>query len=464
MFRVVKTGAPVRAVARLRAELGDGKVLVDEDSMIEYSVDMADYSGKPLAVVKITSEQDVVNAVKIANEELIPVIARGAGSSLTGAVVKDGAILLDMRGFARILKIDTVNYYAQVEPGITLDDLNKALEKEGFFLPPDPASSYICTVGGAISEGSGGMRCVRYGTMKDWVLALRVVLGNGKAVRFGEPLAKNRAGYDLVHLMVGSEGTLGIVTEAYLKIVPIGTANRRRLWVLFDRWEDAGKAIVALRSSRILPGIMEFMDRASVGAVKRALEMDIEESEATLMVDVDESQLDAAVKVFSENQSRKILVAKDEEEAEKFYQARVWAYVAVKGMATGVQVEDVVVPIDRLVEYLMLIQDVAKKSGLTIPVVGHAGDGNVHPMILYEKDDPKSREIANSVFEEICRYAISVGGSVTGEHGVGVQKVRLFREQLEAHDGIDALELMKGIKRLFDPNGILNPGKYVEAA
>jgi glycolate oxidase len=460
----VRAGAPEKALQRLREEFGEGTLIADKESMSDYSIDMADYTGDPLAVVKVGSEGDVVKVVKIANEELVPVVARGAGSSLTGAVVTDGAIILDMRGFARVLKVDKVNYYVRVEAGITLDDLNKALEKEGFFLPPDPASSYICTVGGAIAEGSGGMRCVRYGTMKDWVLALRVVLGNGKAVQLGEPLAKNRAGYDLVHLLVGSEGTLGIVTEAYLKIIPLGTVDTKRLLVLFDSWEDAGRAIVALRSSGTIPLIMEFMDRVSVGAVKRALEMDLEEAEATLLVDVEESQWDQATKVFTESGSRKILVAKDEEEAEKFYQARVWAYVAVKGMGSGVQTEDVVVPIDKLVDFLTMVRVLAKKSGLLIPVVGHAGDGNVHPMIVYDKDDPKSREAANSVFEEICRYAISVGGSVTGEHGVGIQKVRLFREQLTAHDGLDSLALMKGIKRLFDPNGILNPGKYVEAA
>lgn len=453
-----------KVLEMLKAELGEDRVAADQDPTSEFSLDMADYAGVPLAVVRVKSEDDVVKAVKVANEERTPIIARGAGSSLTGAAVTEGAIILDMRGLARVLKVDRVNYYAQVEPGISLDDLNKELEKHGFFLPPDPASSYICTVGGAISEGSGGMRCVRYGTMKDWVLALRVVLGNGQVVQLGEPLAKNRAGYDLVHLIVGSEGTLGIITQAYLKIIPKATVPSKRLLVLFDRWEDAGRAIADLRSSLILPGIMEFMDKACVKAVNQALQAGLDEAEATLLVDVEERELEAVAKIFSQDGARKVHIAKNEEEADSLYQARMWAYPAMKALATGAMAEDVVVPIDRLAEYLGMVREIAERFSLSIPIVGHAGDGNIHPTILYDKDSPKSRGAANLAFEEICRRAIDLGGSISGEHGIGKQKVRLLREQLAAHDGLPALELMKEIKRLFDPNDILNPGKYVEAA
>lgn len=460
----MKSGSPGDILARLKEEFGEGKLILEESKLTDYKADMADYVATPLAVLKVESEADVVRAVKFANEEMVPIVARGAGSSLTGAVVSEGALVLEMRGFAKILKIDTINYYVRVQPGIALDDLNKELEKSGFFLPPDPASSYICTVGGAISEGSGGMKCFRYGTMKDWVLALRVVLGNGAVVQFGEPLAKNRAGYDLMHLLVGSEGTLGVITEAFLKITPLASGETKRVLSLFDRWEDAGRAIADVRSSRVVPNMMEFMDKATVGAVNRALEEKLEEAEATLLVDIEDSRLNEVVEIFKKNGARKVVVAKDQEEADRFYQARVWAYAAVKSTASGVQVEDVVVPIDRLAEFLSFVKDLSAKSSLSVPVVGHAGDGNVHPIILYDKENPKERELANTVFEEICRYAIKVGGSVTGEHGVGTQKVSLFKEQLAAHDGLEGLRLMKAIKEIFDPNGIMNPGKYVEAA
>lgn len=449
---------------RLREISGTENVFTQERDLEDYSRDMADYEATPVAVVRPQSEKEVSDIVRLANDSGIPVSARGAGSSLTGASVLQGGIVLDMRGMDKILKVDTVNWYVQVQPGLSLEDLNNALKPHGFFFPPDPASSYICTVGGAISEGCGGLRCVRYGTMKDWVLALRVVLPNGRTTRLGEPLAKNRAGYDLVHLIVGSEGTLGVVTEAWLKIIPIPEIKTKRFLVTFGDWESTGEVIRRLRSSRILPNLFEFLDRDNIRALNEKLEMSMEEAEATLLVDVEEGEVALAEQVFRECGAIKVTMAQNEEQAESFYQARSMAYLAVKSLATGVQVEDIAVPIDRLGEYLRLVKEVAAKYELKIPVNGHAGDGNVHPIILYDKSDRKSEERANLAFEEICRRAIDMGGSVTGEHGVGIQKPRFMREQLIAHGGEDALALMKEIKTIFDPKGVMNPGKYVEAA
>jgi glycolate oxidase len=432
--------------------------------MDEYSEDMAGYRALPGVVARPGSEAEVVQIVKLASATRTPVVPRGAGSSLTGASVSRGALVVDMRRMDSVVKVDTVNWQVRVQAGATLEDLNKELSKHGFFFPPDPASSYICTVGGAIAEGSGGLRCVKYGTMKDWVIAMRVVLPGGTATNFGEPLAKNRAGFDLVHLMVGSEGTLGIVTEAHLKIIPIPTTATRRLLLTFDDWSSAGDAICALRAAQIQPHMFEFLDREVVRALKEKTHADLEEAEATLIVDIEEPSLQAAMEIFNRSKPGKILVAKDDEEAEAFYQIRSMAYLAIRDLAPAVQVEDISLPIDRLTEYLMMVKEVAAKYRLRIPVNGHAGDGNVHPVILYDKADRRSRAAAFRAFQEICRYGISIGGSVTGEHGVGAQKAKLLREQLEAHDGKEALRLMKGIKKLFDPEGIMNPGKYVEAA
>jgi glycolate oxidase len=432
--------------------------------MDEYSEDMAGYRALPGVVARPGSEAEVVQIVKLAAATKTPVVPRGAGSSLTGASVSRGALVVDMRRMDSVVKVDTVNWHVRVQAGATLEDLNKELSKHGFFFPPDPASSYICTVGGAIAEGSGGLRCVKYGTMKDWVIAMRVVLPNGKAANFGEPLAKNRAGFDLVHLMVGSEGTLGIVTEAHLKIIPIPTTATRRLLLTFDDWSSAGDAICGLRAAQIQPYMFEFLDREVVRALKEKTHADLEEAEATLIVDIEEPSLQAAMEIFNRSKPGKILVSKDDEEAEAFYQIRSMAYLAIRDLAPAVQVEDISLPIDRLTEYLVKVKEVAAKYRLRIPVNGHAGDGNVHPVILYDKADRRSRAAAFRAFQEICRYGISIGGSVTGEHGVGAQKAKLLKEQLEAHDGKEALRLMKGIKKLFDPEGIMNPGKYVEAA
>jgi FAD/FMN-containing dehydrogenase len=238
----------------------------------------------------------------------------------------------------------------------------------------------------------------------------------------------------------------------------------RRILVSFNDWESVSSVITELRRSKIMPNLLEFMDRDNITALNQMLGQNIEEAEATLLIDVEDPHLEAAVAILKTAGARKITVAKNEEEAETLYQVRANAYLAVKSLATGAQVEDVAIPIDRLREYFQLVKGVATKFGLRIPVNGHAGDGNVHPIILYEKSDPASCAAANAAYEEICRYAIRVGGSVTGEHGVGVQKVKLFREQMIAHEGEEALRLMKEIKKIFDPKGIMNPGKYVEAA
>ena len=449
--------------AALAAISGAQNVLTGSARLEEYSEDMAGFRATPAVVVRPASEGEVRKIVALASRTKVPLVPRGAGSSLTGASVTKGAIILDMRRMDAVLKVDTVNWYVRAQAGATLEDVNKRLEKDGFFFPPDPASSSICTVGGAIAEGSGGLRCVKYGTMKDWVLALRVVLPNGKVANFGEPLAKNRAGFDLVHLMVGSEGTLGVVTEAFLKIIPIPAIKTKRLLLTFDDWRSAGDAICALRKAKIQPHMFEFLDREVIRALNDKLHAGEEEAE-TLIVDIEEPSLETALEIFGRNRPRKVTIAKDDEEAERFYQMRSMAYLAVRDTAPSVQVEDISLPIDRLTEYLLKVREVSTKHGLRITVNGHAGDGNVHPVILYDKAEKKSREAARRAFEELCRYGISVGGSVTGEHGVGVQKAKLLREQLEAHEGKEALRLMKEIKKVFDPEGVMNPGKYVEVA
>jgi glycolate oxidase len=460
--RAMKGG---RGLSDALAEIsGDKNVFTEASRLEEYSEDMAGFRATPAVVVRPASEGEVRKIVALAGRRKVPVVPRGAGSSLTGAAVTKGAIILDMRRMDAVLKVDTVNWYARAQAGITLEDLNKRLGKEGFFFPPDPASSSLCTVGGAVAEGSGGLRCVKYGTVKDWVVALRVVLPNGKVSNFGEPLAKNRAGFDLVHLMVGSEGTLGVVTEAWLKIIPIPEASPKRLLLTYSDWRSASDAICQLRASRIMPHMFEFLDKETIQAVNKELDMHQEEAEATLIVDIEEPSLGAAMEIFKRFGPSKIQIARDAEEAETFYQIRSMSYLAIRGLGMAVQVEDIVVPIDKLGEYMTKVKETASKHGLRILVNGHAGDGNVHPVILYNAADKKSRAAANRAFEEICRYGISIGGSVTGEHGVGAQKAKLLREQLEAHEGKEALRLMKEIKKLFDPEGIMNPGKYVEAA
>lgn len=456
-----KGGGLAKALAAI---CGAQNVLTEAPKLEEYSEDMAGFRATPAVAVRPASEDEVRKIVALAGRRKVPLVPRGAGTSLTGAAVTKGAIVLDMRRMDAVLKVDTVNWYARAQAGVTLEDLNKRLEKDGFFFPPDPASSSLCTVGGAVAEGSGGLRCVKYGTVKDWVVALRVVLPNGRVSNFGEPLAKNRAGFDLVHLLVGSEGTLGVVTEAWLKIIPLPKERPKRLLLTYGDWRSASDAICELRASRIMPHIFEFLDKETIQAVNRHLDTRQDEAEATLIVDIEEPSLGAALEIFNRHKPGKVLIAKDADEAEAFYEIRSMSYLAIRGLGKAVQVEDIAVPIDRLGDYMAKVKETASRHGLRILVNGHAGDGNVHPVILYDAGDKKSRAAAQRAFEEICRYGISIGGSVTGEHGVGTQKTKLLREQLEAHEGSEALRLMKEVKKAFDPGGFMNPGKYVEAA
>ncbi len=436
----------------------------DSERAQDYLKDMADFPSEPLVIVQPTSTEQVSKIVEYARNTKTPTVPRGAGTSLTGASSSHGGIVIDFsKKMNRVLKIDAVNWYVQCEAGITLDDLNEQLRKKGFFFPPDPSSSSWCTVGGAIAENSGGMKCFRYGTVKDWVLALKVVLSDGTIVKLGEPLPKNRVGYDLVHLICGSEGTLAIITEAWLKIIPLPEHNteRKRMLVFFDEWVHAGKSIQGIRINRIQPTLLEFIDRESMQSVNDGFDLKIPVHEATLFIETD-SQIENILKICEENGSTGNYIAKDDADEERLYNARALVYLGVKALATGFHTEDVVVPLDRLTDYLEFVKSTSKKYGLRIPTGGHAGDGNVHPVILYEKSSKESEETAEKAFSDICNYAIQVGGSVSGEHGIGEQKISYAAKQIYQHNGKQALELMKQIKMQWDPDNILNPLKFLD--
>lgn len=444
--------------------VGKEYIFDDEEELKKHSIDMADFKGNPILVVKVVSTEQVAKIMKFAYKNRIAIVPWGAGSSLTGAAIADNGIVIDMSKMNRILSIDTVEWFAHVEAGVVLDTLNKELNEKGFFFPPDPASSFICTVGGAIAEGSGGMRCLRYGTVKDWVLAIKVVLPDGAIVKLGEPLPKNRAGYDLVHLFVGSEGTLGIITEAWLKIIPLPREKISRIFAQFDGWNYATRAIAEIRKRRFLPHLLEFMDRQTIEAIQGKIDISIPVYEANLLIDIEYSAKDELISLLKECGVKNIIIAENEEEAEQLYYARAISYLALKSQASGAQAEDVCIPISKLNDYLSFVEAVASKYGIRIAVHGHAGDGNVHPLILYDTNDQDSLMRANYAFEEICRYAIKNGGTTTGEHGVGLQKPKFLREQILEHNGERTLQIMKEIKKMIDKRGIMNPGKYVEAA
>lgn len=424
-----------------------------------------DFSGEkvePLTIFYPKNEEEVVKIVNYASKNSIPIIPWGYGTSLTGAVKCENrkCILLDMSKMNRVLEINDIDWYVRVQPGVRLIDLFEELEKKGFMLPPDPASFFLCSVGGATAESSGGMRGVKYGSFREWVLAVKVVLPSGDIVKIGEPLRKNRAGYDLLHLFVGSEGTLGVITEIWLRIIPLPKREVVTIAVWPKDFESAGEIIVGLRKNRILPEIAEYVDEDVVKALNKNLNAGLRESEGgMLLISVEEDLVHDVLKVV-EDKASEVKIAKGEE-AKRLYSLRAQAAIAVKAESktNTFFAEDVVVPVSRLPEAIRNLKNIGKKYNTKFYVISHIGDGNLHPNIAI--DDPLIRQ---QVFEEIARMAIDMGGSVSGEHGIGVQKAKLMAEQISKHNGKKVLDLMYEIKKMIDPKSIMNPDKYVELA
>ncbi|BDB98084.1 FAD-binding oxidoreductase [Saccharolobus caldissimus] len=438
----------------------DLKELEDIEHSQEEREDFSGEKVKPIIVFYPKNEEDVVRIVKFAKQNKIPVIAWGSGTSLTGAVSCNGnCILIDFSKMNKILEINEIDWYVRVQPGIKLIDLFEELERKGFMLPPDPASFFLCSVGGAVAESSGGMKGVRYGSFREWVLALRVVLPSGEVVKVGEPLRKNRAGYDLVHLFVGSEGTLGIITEIWLRIIPIPKRKMVTIAALLKDFESAADVIIGLRKNRILPELSEYVDADVVRALNKHLNAGLKETEGgMLLISIEEDMVNDVLKVL-EGKTVDVMIAEGEE-ANKLYSLRAQAAIAVKAESKNVfYAEDIVVPISKLPEAIRKLKEIAAKYNTKFYVISHIGDGNLHPNIIIE--DKEARERA---FEEIARMAIEMGGSVSGEHGIGTQKAKLMAEQIIKHNGRTVLDLMYEIKKLIDPDNIMNPGKYVELA
>ncbi|ACP37258.1 FAD-binding oxidoreductase [Saccharolobus islandicus] len=434
--------------------------LKDIEQKVEEREDFSGEKVRPLAVFFPKDEDEVVRIVRFAKKNRLPIIPWGQGTSLTGAVSCDkNCILVDLSKMNKILEINDIDWYVRVQPGIKLIDLFEELEKKGFMLPPDPASFFLCSVGGAVAESSGGMKGVRHGSFREWVLSLRVVLPNGEVIKVGEPLRKNRAGYDLVHLFVGSEGTLGIVTEIWLRIIPIPKRKMVMIAAMLKDFESAGEVIVGLRKNKILPELSEYVDADVVKALNKHLSANLKETEGgMLLISIEEDSVDDVLKVL-EGKAVDIKIAEGEE-AEKLYSLRSQAAIAVKAESNKVfYAEDIVVPVSKLPEAIRRLREIGEKYNTKFYVISHIGDGNLHPNIIIE--DKVARENA---FEEIARMAIELGGSVSGEHGIGVQKAKLMAEQIVKHNGVSVLDLMYQIKKLIDPDDIMNPDKYVELA
>jgi len=430
--------------------------------LISYSKDASEHKHRPEAAVWATTTEEVSAILKLANKEMFPVTARGAGTSLAGLTVPEhGGLVLDLGRMNRIVEINIEDRLAVVQPGVVYADLENALAPHGFFFPPDPASGKVCTLGGNIATNAGGIKGAKYGTTKDYVLALEVVLPDGRVLHTGSRCMKSVSGYDLTKLFVGSEGTLGVVTEITLKINP-RPALASTAMATFKDLEDAGRAVSEIMHSGILPSALEVVDQQTLMAINQNTDLDLPEVEAILVAEVDgytkeetEYQLSRIIDIFQKNRAGSVTKAEKPEDAEALWTARKSAYAVMSRINNNLFVEDLSVPMSKVPDMLRAISDIAKKYDLKIPTVGHAGDGNLHPSISIDGTNPDEMKRMQEASAELFKKVIELGGTLTGEHGIGLAKARFMHME---HDHV-AMDVMRTIKRTFDPNNILNPGK-----
>jgi glycolate oxidase len=420
--------------------------------------------GKPVAVVRPKTTADVAEVVRACAETGTALVTRGAGTGLSGgANAVDGCVVLSTELMTAIKTIDPANQIAVVEPGVINDDLRRAAAEHGLWYPPDPASYQISTIGGNVATNAGGLCCLKYGVTRDYVLALEVVLASGKVVRLGSPTNKNSAGYDLRSLMVGSEGTLGVVTEVTLRLRPLPTSAPITVVGFFDTLTATGDAVAAVTASGVVPLALELLDRYCLRAVEEWKRMELDLDAAVLLlarVDtpgaVGEEEADTIQRCFEAAGATEALRSVDEETAEGLFAARRLAYQALERLGP-VLTEDVCVPRTRVTKMLEAIEVAGVRHGVTIANIAHAGDGNLHPLFVVPADDDDARHRAQAAFDDVIAAAVELGGTVSGEHGIGLLKRRGLADQV----GPDVLDLYRAVKLALDPTGILNPGKIV---
>ncbi|MFJ3886164.1 FAD-binding oxidoreductase [Streptomyces rubrogriseus] len=449
-------------VDRLLAGLPAGSVLTDPDVTASYANDMASFcpAGAPAAVVLPRTVEDVQHVMRTATELRVPVVPQGARTGLSGAAnATDGCVVLSLTKMDRILEINPVDRVAVVEPGVVNATLSRAVNEHGLYYPPDPSSWEMCTIGGNIGTASGGLCCVKYGVTAEYVLGLDVVLADGRLMSTGRRTAKGVAGYDLTRLFVGSEGSLGIVVKAVLGLRP-KPPEQLVLAAEFGSASAACDAICRIMEGGHVPSLLELMDRTTVKAVNDLAHMGLPESTEALLLaafDTTDPAADlAAVGALCEAAgATQVVPAEDAAESELLLQARRLALTALEAVKGTTMIDDVCVPRSRLGDMLEGIDRVAAKYGLTIGVCAHAGDGNTHPTVCFDAQDPDESRRARESFDEIMALGLELGGTITGEHGVGVLK----KEWLAREIGPVGLEMQRAVKEVFDPLGILNPGK-----
>jgi glycolate oxidase len=450
-------------VNELRAIVGEEGIHIGPAERLAYSYDGTFQQHIPDIAVSPQSTDEVSRVVQVAARERIPVVSRGAGTSLTGGTIPvGGGLVLNLARMNRILEIDTVNTVAVVEAGCVTAKLQAAVEKQGLFYPPDPASLNQSSIGGNAACNAGGPRCLKYGVTKDYIVGMTVVLADGRVVRLGGKLMKNVTGYQLMQLFIGSEGTLGVITELIVRLIPLPTA-RSTAAAVFGRLEDASRAVTAILAAGILPVTLEMLDHISINAVEDYVAMGLpREAEAMLILETDGSdervtraEIDRITAICRREGALRVDAAQTAAERDNLWQARRAISGALGRLRPNKLGEDIVVPRSEIPEMVRRVGRISEEIGLPIAVFGHAGDGNLHPNILFDRRIPGELERVEEAAKRIFHAALELGGTLSGEHGIGTLK----REFLEEDLGPVAVEISRRIKDALDPLGILNPHK-----
>ncbi len=451
---------------QIRDIVGKENFFDDQETRICYSYDATNIRFLPDLIAFPRTREQISAVLKLANEAKFPVIPRGAGTGFTGGTLPvEGGVVLVLTKMNRILQIDSDNLLAVAEPGVVTADLQKEVEKMRLFYPPDPSSLKSSTLGGNVAECAGGPRAVKYGVTKEYVLGLEVVLPTGEIISTGVQTVKGVVGYDLTKLMVGSEGTLGIITKMVLRLLPLPKA-KRTLLAIFPTIEGAATSVSQIIRSRIIPTTLEFMDNAAIRCVEDYLHMGLPvEAGALLIIEVDGAPEAIAQDILEiqdiclANRALEAKAAKDDQEAEDLWKARRAVSPAVVKLNPTKINEDITVPRSKVAEILHRVEAIAKKHNLIIVNFGHAGDGNIHVNVMIDKRQPGEEERAHDAVQEIFAATLDLGGTLSGEHGIGITKAPYIAMEV----GDMGLEVMKRIKKAFDPNNILNPGKIFPA-
>lgn len=446
--------------------LGAGAVLTSDEDVIPYSFDgTAALKQRPLCVVFPRTTEEVSACVKLAAQHGVPVVTRGSGTGLSGGSVPiANGVVLCLVKMDRIMELDARNLVMRAQCGVVTKEIDDAAAQYGLFYPPDPGSMKISTIGGNVAENSGGLRGLKYGVTRDYVMGMTVVLADGEIVRLGSKCVKDVAGYSLKDLFIGSEGTLGIITEVLIKLLP-RPAARKTMLALYDSMEAAAQTVSAIIAAKIIPCTLEFLDRMTVGCVEDYARIGLPtDVEALLLMETDGHPAAVAdeaarmLEIAKQNGARETKMAGDEAEGARLATARRNAFSALARVRPTTILEDVTVPRSELARMVKFIADTAAKHQLLIGTFGHMGDGNLHPTFLTNEKDADEMHRVEAALGEIVEKTISLGGTVTGEHGVGLAKKAFLRQQF----GDASYGLLKKVKASLDPNGLLNPGKIFE--